>query len=112
MIRADEVPAQIKTLTLSLVRTTTIFRPKPHLTAGNGFDEKDPVYADVDPDACSTQTTKKKIAETSLDMGKKNAKGTVTAKGMWMGVDTDQETEFCHFLELPVSWHFLPWDQS
>lgn len=94
---------QIKTLTLSLIRTTTIFRPKPHLTAGNGFDDKDPVYADIDQDACSTQTTKKKIAETSLDMGKKNAKGSVTAKGMWMGVDANQETEFCHFLELPVS---------
>lgn len=60
------------------------------------------MYADIDPDACSTQTTKKKIAETSLDMGKKNAKGQVTAKGMWMGVDVNQETEFCHFLELPV----------
>lgn len=60
------------------------------------------MYADVDQDACSTQTTKKKIAETSLDMGKKSAKGTVTAKGMWLGVDTNEETEFCHFLELPV----------
>ncbi|KAK9894367.1 hypothetical protein P389DRAFT_95525 [Cystobasidium minutum MCA 4210] len=97
----NEAGKKIKTLTLSLIRTTTIFRPKPYLTAGNGFDENDPVYADVDQDACSTQTTKKKIAETSLEMGKKSAKGTVTAKGMWLGVDTNEETEFCHFLELP-----------
>jgi hypothetical protein len=72
------------------------------LTAGNGFDENDPVYADVDQDACSTQTMKKKIAETSLEMGKKSARGTVTAKGMWLGVEPGEEADFCHFLEVPV----------
>ena len=85
------------------MRTTTTFRPRPHLTAGTGIDENDPVHADIDADACQTQTTKKKVAETTLDMGKKGTKGTVTAKGMWMGVDKGEEAEFCHHLLVPVS---------
>jgi hypothetical protein len=34
-----------------------------------------------------TQSTRKKVAETTLEMGKKGTKG-VTAKGSWMGVDS------------------------
>lgn len=93
----------MKTLTITLVRTTTVFRPRPYLTAGNGVDENDPEHADIDADACKTQTTRKQVAQTSLDMGKKGAKGSVTAKGMWLGVDAGGEVEFCHFLQVPVS---------
>lgn len=85
-----------------------MFRPKPYLSAGNGYDENDPAYADVDQDACATQTTKKKVTESTLEMGRKNAKGNVTAKGTWMGVDPDQDTDFCHFLEIPVNISKLP----
>lgn len=73
------------------------------MTAGNGIDANDPVHADVDQDACQTQTTKKKVAETTLDMGKKSGRGAVTAKGMWMGVEPGEEVDFCHHLLLPVS---------
>lgn len=106
MSNADFLPCdftQIKTLTFSLIRTQTVFRPRPHLTAGTGFDSNDPVNAEIDFDACQTQTTKKKVAEETLDMGKKAAKGDVTAKGTWMGVDKGEQAEFCHYLQVPVS---------
>lgn len=56
------------------------------------------------PDFCSTQTTKKKVAESVLVMGKKGHQGLVTAKGLWMGVDQGEEVGFSHFLTIPVSW--------
>lgn len=98
---------QIKTLTLALVRTTTVFRPRPHLNAGSG---RDPVSGDTDfdADACQTQTTRKKICETTLEMGKKGSKG-VTAKGSWMGVEAGEASDFSHSLQVPVS-HAIPWD--
>jgi hypothetical protein len=100
---ANEGSKKVKSLTLSLTRTTTAFRPRPYLTAGTGRDGEDPVQADVDADACQTQTIRKKVAEETLEMGKKSTKGSVTAKGMWMGVDKGEDVEFCHFLALPVS---------
>lgn len=93
--------SQIKTLTLSLVRTTTVFRPRPWLDAGNGHDPDAPGELDLDPDACQTQTTRKKVAESTLEMGKKGNKG-VTAKGSWMGVDGGETADFSHFLLVPV----------
>jgi hypothetical protein len=93
---------KVKSLTISLTRTITVFRPRPYLTAGDGVDPNDPDHADVDPDACKTQTIRKQVAETTLDLGKKGAKGSVTAKGMWLGVDAGEEDERCHFLVLPV----------
>lgn len=106
--RSSLVRLQIKSLTISLIRTTIVFRPRPYLTAGSGIDANDPEHADIDPDACKTQTTKKQVAETSLDMGKKATKGSVTAKGMWLGVDAGEEVDFCHFLMIPVrTWLLL-----
>lgn len=93
--------SQIKTLTLSLVRTTTVFRPRPYLDAGHGVDAKHE-DGDIDADACHTQTTRKKVAESTLEMGKKGSKG-VTAKGSWMGVEGGESADFSHFLLVPVS---------
>jgi hypothetical protein len=56
----------------------------------------------MDADACQTQTTRKKVAESTLEMGKKANKG-VTAKGSWMGVDGGENADFSHFLLVPVS---------
>jgi hypothetical protein len=105
--RADYLSTvkQIKSLTLSLVRTTTIFRPRPYLDAGSGYDGTSP-DGDIDADACHTQTTRKKVAESTLEMGKKGSKG-VTAKGNWMGVEGGQSADFSHFLLVPVSLLFL-----
>ncbi|GAA5900317.1 uncharacterized protein JCM6883_002807 [Sporobolomyces salmoneus] len=95
----NESSKKIKTLTLALVRTTTVFRPRAHLNAGTG---RDPVSgeADLDGDACQTQTTRKKICETTLEMGKKGSKG-VTAKGSWMGVEAGEASDFSHSLQVP-----------
>ncbi|GAA5978406.1 hypothetical protein JCM5350_001154 [Sporobolomyces pararoseus] len=95
----NESSKKIKTLTLALVRTTTVFRPRPHLNAGTG---RDPANgdADLDADACQTQTTRKKICETTLEMGKKGSKG-VTAKGSWMGVEAGEASDFSHSLQVP-----------
>jgi hypothetical protein len=92
---------QVKTLSLSLIRTTVVFRPRPHLTAGNGIDPAHPREIEIDPDACQTSTTKKKVAESVLEMGKKGTKG-VTAKGMWMGVAKGEDASFSHSLVVPV----------
>ena len=92
---------QIKTLTLTLLRTTTVFRPRPWLNTGDGHDPDNPNELDVDADACQTQTTRKKVAETTLEMGKKVNKG-VTAKGSWMGVSAGETADFSHFLAIPV----------
>ncbi|GAA6026974.1 hypothetical protein JCM8097_006008 [Rhodosporidiobolus ruineniae] len=74
---------KIKTLTLALVRTTTIYRPSA-----------------VEGGPSHTQSTRKKVAETTLEMGKKATKG-VTAKGSWMGVDAGESSDFSHSLLVP-----------
>jgi hypothetical protein len=68
---------------------------------------------DNDAMACQSTSTKKKVAETSLEMGKKGSKG-VTAKGTWVGVDAGETAEFSHFILIPVSqsliWYGLAGD--
>ncbi|KAL8278464.1 hypothetical protein RQP46_009154 [Phenoliferia psychrophenolica] len=96
----NESSKKIKTLTLTLSRTTTVFRPRPWLNAGDGHDPSHPYDVDVDADACQTQTTRKKVAETILEMGKKVNKG-VTAKGSWMGVAGGENADISHFLQIP-----------
>ena len=44
---------------------------------------------------------KKKVAETTLEMGKKGNSG-VTAKGIWLGVEKGESLDFSHFLLVPV----------
>lgn len=80
---------RIKSLAISVVRATTVFRVQG--------DAKEQVS-----DA-QTNTTRKKVAETVLEVGKKGAKGDVTAKGMWLGVDKDEESSFSHSIHIPVS---------
>ncbi|KAG0148303.1 hypothetical protein CROQUDRAFT_654998 [Cronartium quercuum f. sp. fusiforme G11] len=91
---------KIKSLTLALIRTTTVFRTKPHPSDSDGDCQRDDDLT-KHPDFCSTQTTKKKIAESVLTMGKKGQQGLVTAKGLWMGVDKGEDVAFSHFLLIP-----------
>ncbi|TCD67096.1 hypothetical protein EIP91_000559 [Steccherinum ochraceum] len=83
----------VKSCTLTLVRTTTVFRPKPALDAGG---------LTSDPDACQTSTTHKTVSESVLEMGQRGAKGYASAKGWWTGVKPGQELEFSHFIQLPT----------
>lgn len=84
----------IKHLTLSLIRTVTIFRPKPALDAGHEIS--------VDPDACQTSTTHKLLAESVLEMSQQGVRGHASAKGWWTGVKSGQGSEFAHHILLPV----------
>lgn len=93
---------RINSVSLTLIRTVTLFRPKPefnmHASAG----------ADVDPDACTTSTTRKKVTEEILEMGQKGARGFVTAKGWWTGVEANSNLEFSHHLAIPSDALTIP----
>lgn len=88
----------IRSLLLTLVRTTTIFRPRLTLDADG----------DRDPDSCQTVTAHKVMAEASLEISAGVAKGRASAKGWWTGVSPGQELEFSHFILLPVRWPTVP----
>lgn len=79
-------------MTLSLVRTTTLFRPREGVAI---------VHSGIEAAPYQSTSTKKKVAETSLEMGKKGTKG-VTAKGNWVGVEAGETADFAHVLLIPV----------
>jgi hypothetical protein len=83
----------IKSLTLTLVRCTVVFKPDFRLDASND---------NVDPDACQTSTTQKVVAESVLDHGQRGARGHASAKGWWTGVSPGEHMAFFHFIEIPV----------
>lgn len=87
----------IKHLTLGLIRTITIFKPKPGLDVGSEIT--------TDPDACQTSTTHKLVAESILEVSQRGARGHASAKGWWTGVKPGQDMEFAHHIPLPVR-HF------
>ncbi|UZJ56668.1 hypothetical protein CBS101457_005988 [Exobasidium rhododendri] len=96
----NETNKKVKNLSLALVRTVTLYRPRPE------FDMRviapdDPSETYVDPDACTTSTSRKKISEEVLEMGQKGAKGLVTARGWWTGVEGGESIEFSHNMKLP-----------
>lgn len=83
----------IRGLTLTLVRTNTVFRPRPMLDAGG----------DRDPDSCQTSTTHKVVSESALEICAGVAKGHASAKGWWTGIAPGRELDFLHYILLPVS---------
>lgn len=84
----------VRSLTLTLIRTTTIFKPRPALNIGSD--------GSVDPDACQTYTTHKAIMDSVLEMGQRGNRRHASAKGWWTGVPAGQELRFCHSILLPV----------
>ncbi|KAI0721389.1 hypothetical protein C8T65DRAFT_601517 [Cerioporus squamosus] len=90
---ANETKKNIKSVALTLVRTTTLFKPKPHLDPGDRMS--------IDPDACQTATTHKVVAEDSLERGHSVAKGHASAQGWWTGVPAGQEAQFSHWILIP-----------
>ncbi|KAG8911890.1 hypothetical protein FRC01_005425, partial [Tulasnella sp. 417] len=87
---------KVKTLTFTLVRTTTRFQPKAEL------DARSPLAGeDADIDACETSTSKKEVAQCTLEMGQKGERGCVTAKGFWTGVEPGGLVELSHFIQVP-----------
>ncbi|KWU46508.1 hypothetical protein RHOSPDRAFT_31966 [Rhodotorula sp. JG-1b] len=84
---ANRTSKKIKTLTLSLVRTTSIYRSGGR--TAQGVTETQLV-----------QSTKKKVAETTLELGKKSSSGP-TAKGTWIGVEAGASASFSPTLVIP-----------
>ena len=99
----NESGKRINSLILALMRTSTIYRPASGSEVkGNATDGSNNQDAE-DAASYQTQTSRKKVAEVSLEMGKKAAKGNVTARGLWLGVEKDETAEFSHSLSVPVS---------
>ncbi|KAG1757165.1 hypothetical protein EDB19DRAFT_1841154 [Suillus lakei] len=86
----------VKSAVIALIRTLTVFKPKPHLDAG-----------DADPDACQTSTKAKWVTESILELGQRCTKGHASAKGWWTGVAPGQTSEFDHSLILPPDVHSI-----
>ncbi|KAG8921447.1 hypothetical protein FRC01_000251 [Tulasnella sp. 417] len=92
----NETTKKVKTLTFTLVRTTTRFQPKAEL------DARSPLAGeDADIDACETSTSIKLVAQCTLEMGQKGERGCVTAKGFWTGVEPGRLVELSHFMHVP-----------
>lgn len=97
----NDTSKKVKSLTLALVRTVTLYRPRPEFDMGISAPD-DPTDTYVDPDACTTSTSRKKISEEVLEMGQKGSKGVVTARGWWTGVDGGGgAVDFSHYMNLP-----------
>ncbi|KAG1864746.1 hypothetical protein DFJ58DRAFT_655641 [Suillus subalutaceus] len=92
----NDCKKMVKGAAIALIRTLTVFKPKPHLDAG-----------DADPDACQTSTKEKWITESVLELGQRCSKGHGNAKGWWTGVAPGQTSEFDHSLILPPDVHSI-----
>lgn len=88
----NDTKKTVRSLMLTLIRTTTLFKPRPALDIGS-----------EDPDACQTSTTHKTVADSILEMGQRGTRGHASAKGWWTGVAPHQELSFSHSILLPVS---------
>ncbi len=92
----NDTSKKINGMTLSLIRTVTLYKPRPELDLDGQAARRD-----LDPDACQTSTTRKKIAEEELEMGQKGSRGVVTARGWWTGVEPGQRVESSHYMQIP-----------
>ncbi|KPV75995.1 uncharacterized protein RHOBADRAFT_43430 [Rhodotorula graminis WP1] len=100
---SNESSKKVKALTLALIRTTAVYRSASRTTSHGPRD----LYGfgvDAVPASSSeptqTQTTRKKVAETTLELGKKGTKG-VTAKGTWLGVEAGESADFAPSFLIP-----------
>ncbi|SJX62458.1 uncharacterized protein SRS1_13308 [Sporisorium reilianum f. sp. reilianum] len=94
----NETSKKINGMTLALMRTVTLYKPRPELDLDGGQAAR----REPDVDACQTSTTRKKIAEEELEMGQKGSRGVVTARGWWTGVDPGQRVESSHSMHIPA----------
>ncbi|GAC72180.1 hypothetical protein PANT_6c00110 [Moesziomyces antarcticus T-34] len=93
----NDTSKKINGMTLALIRTVTLYKPRPELDLDGQAARRD-----LDPDACQTSTTRKKIAEEELEMGQKGSRGVVTARGWWTGVEPGQRVESSHYMHIPA----------
>ncbi|KDQ18226.1 hypothetical protein BOTBODRAFT_53009 [Botryobasidium botryosum FD-172 SS1] len=84
---------KVRTVTLTLFRITTVYRPN------RALDPSSP--GGVDFDACQTTTTRKQINEVYMEAGARRARGQVTAKGWWTGIESGDCGEHEHSILIP-----------
>ena len=87
----NDTKKTVKSVVLTIVRTTTLFRPSEN-TAG----------LDGDLDDGETETSERKVAESVLVAGQKGAKGHASAKGWWTGVGPGETRNVTHSIVVPV----------
>ncbi|CAO1616287.1 unnamed protein product [Sympodiomycopsis kandeliae] len=92
----NQTSKRVKNACFTLIRTVTLYRPKPEFDMGSGGTD-----GYTDPDACSTNTSRKKVTEEVLEMGQKGSKSVVTARGWWTGVEAGTKLDFSHHLTIP-----------
>ena len=90
----NQTKKSVKSLTLTLIRTTILFNPKPALDYSG--------HSSADPDACQTATSHKVVAENILERSHGVTKGHASAEGWWTGVSAGQEAQFAHYVLIPV----------
>ena len=96
---SNDTRKAFKSLSVTLIRTTTLFKPHPFLDALPGR---------ADPDACRTTTTSKPVATDTLVMARVGEKGRASAEGWWTGVNAKDEIVFSHYIPLPVGGPAFP----
>jgi hypothetical protein len=92
----NETFRRIKNVTLSLVRTVTIYQARPELRTdgmkGDGFD----------PDACEAITSRKRVAEEVLGVAQDGSSDARASQSWWTGVQPNSHLEFAHHLNIPA----------
>ncbi|CAG7853952.1 SubName: Full=Uncharacterized protein {ECO:0000313/EMBL:CCA67155.1} [Serendipita indica DSM 11827] len=94
-IANDTERKRVQSLTLSLIRTETMFIPDLDAAIPEG------TLIRSDSDACRTSTTKRVIARSTLEMGETAISRHVTAVGWWTGVPPSSALEFNHSILIP-----------
>ncbi|KAG6817960.1 hypothetical protein H0H87_012428 [Tephrocybe sp. NHM501043] len=92
----NESKKSIKSLTLSLIRTTVVFKPYHRAVDIEGGAPRN-----LDSDACTTSTTRKQVAEAALELSRRGTRGHASAKGWWAGVAPGEQLEFSHSIMIP-----------
>lgn len=94
----NDTKKTVRSLTLTLIRSTVVFKPNPQL------DALPPSHShEADPDACQTSTSQKEVASTTLEMGQHGSRGHASAKGFFLGVAPGETLDFSHLILIPVS---------
>ncbi|KAK1232430.1 hypothetical protein PQX77_004460 [Marasmius sp. AFHP31] len=81
----------LKSVTLTLVRSTVVFKPTDTSQDSDSHPQRDREMTAV----------VKEVAESTLEMAQRVARGHASAKGWWTGVQADETLEFSHSISIP-----------
>ncbi|KAJ7751331.1 hypothetical protein DFH07DRAFT_1033153, partial [Mycena maculata] len=82
----------VKRLTLTLYRSTTVFKRKIRRGPGSSV---------ADPESWQTTTTRKSVATSTLEMAQAFPRGHASTGGWWAGVPGGERSDFAHLLLIP-----------